>query len=794
MTHRAAASDRSILAATFCAFAMIANQVAGKAIRDALFLSQFEVEALPRMIMGAAFVTIGAVLLATRALRTFGPRLLVPFAFAGSAAAQLALWPLIGREPKLAAVGLYVHIAVFGAVLISWFWSLITERMDPTTARRRIGRIAAGGTLGGLMGGILAERVAATLPMETMLPILAVLHLGCAGLAALVGRDVHDHAIGTDAEDSRSGFQVLAEIPYLRNLALLVAVTTISAGLLDWVFKARAAAAFADQELLRFFGLFYTGVALLTFLVQTTLTRRLLTRGVSVTISALPFLIAAGGLAAFFIPGLAAAGIVRGSETAARSSLFRSSYELFYNPIPRAAKRASKTLVDVGFDRLGDAVGGATIQVVLLLAAGAAQSILLAMASGLGLVGLLVARRLHRGYVGALESSLLDRAQALDAGGASADATQTQFDLTAAPPDLGETLMGTVSFDILEDEPDPPTQPTSAGTPVPSKAPQPTVARDTSSFASSDRIVAAAAELRSGQPDRVRQALRSLGTVPRELSAVIVPLLAWEEITPDAIRTLRRVADRDTGLLLDSLLDPDEEFTIRRRIPRVLAAATTDRAIQGLLHGLDDRRFEVRYQTGVALSRIRERHPNLTIDSAVIRAVVLREAAVDRRVWEGRRLLDHVDPETMSPFYDDLLRERASRTLEHVFTCLSLVYPKRPLEVAYRGLYASDPTLRGTALEYLEQVLPPDVRECLWPFLQAERRPKQAVAQQLDQVVESLLRSHESIELDLRRLKEKSAAEHARADENAGKEASPGDETDEPPDDPLDDEAAPRPS
>ena len=69
---------------------------------------------------------------------------------------------------------------------------------------------------------------------------------------------------------------------------------------------------------------------------------------------------------------------------------------------------------------------------------------------------------------------------------------------------------------------------------------------------------------------------------------------------------------------------------------------------------------------------------------------------------------------------DGFLKERAGQSLAHVFTLLSLVLPTAPLQIAYRGLLTDDPALRGTALEYLEGVLPRDIRERLWPFLGGE--------------------------------------------------------------------------
>jgi hypothetical protein len=44
-----------------------------------------------------------------------------------------------------------------------------------------------------------------------------------------------------------------------------------------------------------------------------------------------------------------------------------------------------------------------------------------------------------------------------------------------------------------------------------------------------------------------------------------------------------------------------------------------------------------------------------------------------------------------------------------VFALLSLAVEREPLQAAYRALVGGDASLRGTALEYLENVLPEDV-------------------------------------------------------------------------------------
>jgi hypothetical protein len=83
---------------------------------------------------------------------------------------------------------------------------------------------------------------------------------------------------------------------------------------------------------------------------------------------------------------------------------------------------------------------------------------------------------------------------------------------------------------------------------------------------------------------------------------------------------------------------------------------------------------------------------------------------------------------------------------------LALVLPAEPLQIAFRGLHVDDHGLRGTALEYLESVLPPVIRANLWPFLE-DPRPQAGPSRPRDAIMADLLRSNESIMISLEDLK-----------------------------------------
>jgi hypothetical protein len=101
--------------------------------------------------------------------------------------------------------------------------------------------------------------------------------------------------------------------------------------------------------------------------------------------------------------------------------------------------------------------------------------------------------------------------------------------------------------------------------------------------------------------------------------------------------------------------------------------------------------------------------------------------------------------------------ERGNQSLAHVFTLLSLVFPREPLRIAFQALHTDDQRLRGTAVEYLALILPPQIHQQLSPFLDGGRAASN-VARSRDAVVAELLLSNDSILLNLADLKQRSAA------------------------------------
>jgi hypothetical protein len=742
----------AVITAMVCAGAVSAQFIAGKATRDALYLGALDVTSLPVIIVATSAFSILLVALSSRTLQRVSPATVVPIAFALNAVLLLVEWGLVHVAPAWTARAVYLQVSGLGPMLGSGFWLIATELFDPRTARKHFGQIAGVGTLSGLGGALVAERVGELYGVTVMLPILAALSLLCAwqirrlaaatqGLRPLaparpVPGDRHGGAAAARLEGAtdlvavspQTGLRALSKVAYLRNLATLVLLGTIGATLADYVFKVRAVDVFGNGDsLLRFFALYYAATSLLAFVIQTTTSTLALERlGLALTTSTPSLALTVGGLGGMLFPGLEGALVARGGESVFRGSLFRTGYELFFTPVPAAEKRAAKSIIDVGFDRLGDAMGGGLVSLLILLPAARQDYAILGAAVGCSVAALLVARRLNQGYIHTLERSLLHRAVELDLQDVEDVTTRTVM------------LRSLSSLQV-------PQRPPAAD---PSAPPPP---------AMSDPEIQDILDLRCRTRDRVLRVLRDDSLLPATLVPHVIPLLAWDPVAEEASRALRRVLEERVGELTDALIDPNQPFAVRRRLARVFSTGVSQRAADGALLGLEDLRFEVRFQCGRSLASILAKNALVRIEAPRVFDAVRREVAVGRPVWESHRLLDGVPDDDSHPFVDGFLRNRVSQSLGHVFTLLSLVLPSTPLQIAYRGLHTDDPELRGTALEYLEGVLPADIRERLWPFL-GDGPAVRPQSRSRDEILADLLRSNESIVMNLEELRRRASA------------------------------------
>lgn len=758
MTERERELRGAARIAVIAAVTVISGFVTSKAARDAILLSSFSIEQLPLFVGISAALSLPIVLVAGRLFVRFSPDRLLPVLNLISAALLIGEWLLAQDHPDIAAVVVFLHLGSFGAVLVSGFWSIVNERFDVRTAKRYVGRIGVGATLGGILGGVIAERTAVHLEPNMILLVLAILQgISALVLRMLAGHEQRHHEPAPEALAPLASLRTIAGSALLRNLGIVVVLGAVGAAALDYVFKMEVVAASKNGPL-RMLAIYHLGTSIVTAVMQILAAQPVLRAlGVARTVGTLPATVTGVGIAAVFMPGLYPAMIARGAEAIMRSSIYRAGYELLYAPLPEHEKRSAKVVIDVGAERIGDLLGAQLVALILYVTVEPRMPVLVA-ATAIGIIAFAFASRVPRAYTIALEHSLVVQARD-DADPPSPDSSSPLRWTSLGAPTMSETggdltalsLLGLNVAQIREAAneagnaepvvrevimPSPKKQ-RSSGLARPIDVPNAgdSIRRDPTL----DQITA----LRSRNIGRVREVLDSeLGP---ELVPHILPLVAWDEVAPAALHALVQLAPRCTGTIVDALLDGDRDFTIRRRLPAVLTAGDPALAAWALWRAMTDTRFEVRYRAGRALLELRHANHELPFSPDEAYELVEKELSVERTVLKNYRLLDSDPQIAKNHGAEPLSTVTSSTALAHVFNLLALALPPEPVRIAFQSLHTQDYELRATALEYLESALPAHLREKLWPLIDVEqaatptrkpRRPEDlAVALRMSQPV-----------------------------------------------------------
>jgi len=702
--------------ASLCALLVIASFVASKAARDAILLGSFSIRSLPLFIAISAAGSLPIILLAGRLMARIGPARLMPATNLVSAALAVAEWWLLPQFPRPIAVVVYFHLATSGAVLVSGFWSIVNERFDVQSAKRHIGRIGIGATIGGILGGVVAERTAVHLAPGAILLVLAGFHVLCAVTLRLFGRTTDRAPVVVPSTETWRALREVTRSALLRNVGGIVVLGAIAGGIMDYVFKADIVNASSRDGLLRSLAIFYTVTSVLTAVVQIAVCGPLIARlGVPRSVATLPATVTVFGLVALLVPIPLSAAVARGAELVTRNSMYRAGYELLYAPLAEDHKRPTKVVLDVGADRIGDMLGAQLVALIVYLLAEPRIGLLIATVA-MGALGMALAIRLPRNYTTALEDSLLARAPASEAGDPGEE------------PEPWMTLSGVPSFGQAGDfaplnlrvrarkrKQQAARASTLAGAASASSTAMPASSPPRAHHHDDDPVVHAIADLRSHDADRIQRVLAAGLTPP--LAAQAIELVGDDEVALAVLAGLRAVAPQCTGLLVDALVDPARDVAIRRRLPAVLLAGEPLLAAWGLWRALGDPSFDVRYRAGAVLARLAEAGHLHHISPEDVFDAVRRELDGDRSALARHRVVDDLVASERPP--GELPTHRVGAGLEHVFTVLGLALPAEPLRIALHAVQHDDPELRGTALEYLESILPTDVRAQLWPVLES---------------------------------------------------------------------------
>src|SRR5688500_17207795 len=224
-----------------------------------------------------------------------------------------------------------------------------------------------------------------------------------------------------------------------------------------------------------------------------------------------------------------------------------------------------------------------------------------------------------------------------------------------------------------------------------------------------------------------RTAITAVGRLKqRTLIDALVGRLAEPAINEATVSALATFGDRIVGTLRDYLLDPDMPADARREIPKVLQEIGTATAHAVLVESVLDRDVVLRYHTISAINRLGQAHPERTTDRKLIDTVLAAEIMGHYRSYQVLGTLQGSMDDPSNPI-EHGLRESMEKETERIFRLLKILYPQYDLHSAYVGMQSTDPVVHDNAVEFMDSVLPPEVRSLIIPLFDRNVRVRERI-------------------------------------------------------------------
>jgi len=278
----------------------------------------------------------------------------------------------------------FIWVSVFNLFAVSLFWAVMADVFKSESSRRLYGAIAAGGTLGALMGGVVTTFLVEILGAPSLL-LISLLMLEAAlwcmfaitrkrgeeSAAARMESSKGEEIIGGNAMD---GFKMALRSPYLLGVSGYMLLYTIGSTFLYFL-QAQIVDNTIDGKVAQtaYFANVDIWVNSLTLILQVFLTGRLMARiGVGMTLAALPLISIIGFVGLGIAPVLAAVVIFTVARRVTNFAFSRPAREALFVPLSRGEKYKAKNFIDTVVYRLGDQIGAWTNGLLIWLGMGIA--------------------------------------------------------------------------------------------------------------------------------------------------------------------------------------------------------------------------------------------------------------------------------------------------------------------------------------------------------------------------------------------------------------------------------------
>jgi len=399
------------------AFAYFAALLGGyyvlRAVREEMGI-RGGVERLHESFLATFLVMLAAVPLYSQLVATVPRARAIPLVYRAFLACLLGFLALVslGVEPALTARAFYVWVSVYGLFVVSVFWSYLADLFTSEQGRRLFGFVAAGGSVGAILGPALAAGLVGAVGVPGLLALAALLLEVATRCAVALGRAASGGHPGPGTPRERAGvgghaltgLTLTLRSPYLLALAGLTLLGTATATVVYFQQARLVSALLPDSATrVRLFAGVDLAVNVASLAVQSAGFARLVRRaGLGTALGLHPAVALLGLLAVAASPTLLVVASVQALRRVVHYAVERPAREVLFTVVERGAKYQAKGFIDTIVYRGGDALSAQGTALLAAAGLGLGATALAAAPLCLAWLGLVAwVRRRH----GALEAS-----------------------------------------------------------------------------------------------------------------------------------------------------------------------------------------------------------------------------------------------------------------------------------------------------------------------------------------------------------------------------------------------------
>jgi AAA family ATP:ADP antiporter len=293
----------------------------------------------------------------------------LPWVYGFVAASILLFFALfhMGASDRMTAAAFFVWVSTFNILIISVFWTFMADLFSRTQAKRLFGFVAAGGTIGGIVGPAIATFLVKSVGNNGLMLISAGGFIVTAWLVTLLAREKEVMLkAGVEAQKTSlnhrlagnpfDGFRLLAKSPYLLMLALFLLLmtwisTVVYIQLGDLITKA-----FSDRNArTQAYAMIDLAVNSIAVFLQLFGTGRIISRfGVTTGLLVNPVIMVVAFVAVAFSPVLLVLGGIQIVRRVAEYAVAKPTREMLFTVVDQESKYKAKNVIDTVVYRFGD--------------------------------------------------------------------------------------------------------------------------------------------------------------------------------------------------------------------------------------------------------------------------------------------------------------------------------------------------------------------------------------------------------------------------------------------------------